>query len=491
LGDVTLIREALEFSKRYHRNFKRNSGDPYVLHPIAVAARLADIKSDRETLIAALLHDILEDTDASRDEIKKKFGVTVLNLIESVTKLSQISIRKSWLPFSKVRKEELEEFDHQIENLRKMLVSVANDARVILIKFSDRIHNLQTLNYLPQIKREKIAREAIEIYAPIAERLGMGEWKGEIEDLAFPYLYPKEYKEIRERFIPKIEEREKYLESIVENIKQVLAENKIASETHFRVKKWFSLFKKLKKYEFDESKIYDLIAVRVIVSSVEDCYKALGLIHSLYKPLVGRIKDYIAFSKPNGYRSIHTTVICKKGVIVEFQIRTNKMHYQAEFGVAAHWLYDRAKESTNVPRNMIGWLTDFSKTQKGVSATELADSFRMDLFQNRIFVFTPDGDVKNLPLGATPVDFAYSVHTWLGNHCGQAKINDKIATLDTKLNNGDRVEIIASKNGRPREDWLHFVKTHLARNQIRRELKTEDRWRKIDPLNHLKKRFKK
>ena len=494
LGDTPQIKDALEFSERCHRNFKRNSGDPYVLHPIAVASRLADIKSDRETLVAALLHDVLEDTDASPDQIKKKFGQQVLGLIESLTKLSQISIKKSWFPFSKVEKKEMEQFDHQIENLRKMLVSVAQDVRVILIKFSDRIHNLQTLGFLPQVKRERIAREAIEIYAPIAERLGIGEWKGELEDLAFPHLYPKEYKEIKERFTPKIEQKEKDLKSIVLDIKKVLDENQIKSEIHFRMKKWFSLFKKLRKYSFDESKIYDLIAVRIIVDSVEDCYKTLGLIHSMYMPLIGRIKDYIAFPKPNGYRSIHTTVICKKGTVTEFQIKTSEMHFQAEFGVAAHWLYDKEKKSANVPKNMIGWLTDFTKMQKGAPTSELADSFKMDFFQDRIFVFTPDGDVKNLPLGATPVDFAYSVHTWLGNHCAQAKVNEKIAPLDARLKNGDQVEIIPKKNGRPREDWLKFVKTHLARSQIKHETRLAGRWESLRPahqIKKIKKRFKK
>jgi len=466
------LERAINFATQAHQGQKRLSGRPYVNHPINVARRLADLKLDAPTIIAALLHDTLEDTAASEREIKKNFGGEVLYLVQSVTKLAHIRIKKGWFPFRKIQTRELPEFERQIETLRKMMVAMSADIRVILIKLADRLHNLETLQYLRADKRERIAQEALEIYAPITERLGMGRWRNVFEDLAFPYLLPEEYEELTQLAIPQIKDREKYLKKIVPKVQKLLKKDHIEATINYRAKKWYSLYRKLKKYEGDLTRVYDLIAMRIIVNSIEDCYSALGAIHSRWKPLPGRIKDYIALPKPNGYQSIHTTVFCEGGQIVEFQIQTREMNRQSEFGVAAHWIYAQKKKSPQPGKNELGWIKDFNQVQKDIgSSQELATSFRLDLFQDRIFVFTPTGDVKDLPAGSSPVDFAYSIHTDLGNHCGGAKVNGKIAPLRTKLQNGDIVEILKRKNATPRADWLEFVKTGIARNQIRRVTK--------------------
>lgn len=484
--ELKRVKDALEFAKSAHKGVLRHSGEPFVIHPLKTALILAQIKAGPVSLCAALLHDVLEDTETTSADIKKRFGAEVLTLIESVTKLGTIRIKKGWFPFSKIEERELPEFERQVETLRKMLVAMARDLRVVLIKFADRIHNLETLNHLRADKIERIAGEALEIYAPIAERLGMGDWKARLEDLAFPYLYPKEYKKLVENYRPKIKEKEKYLVSVKQKVAKILKENTVVADVHFRIKHWYSLYRKIKKSDGDSSKVYDLIAIRIVVGSVEDCYKILGLIHREWRPLVGRIKDYVALPKPNGYRSIHTTVICDGGQIVEFQIRTREMHREAEFGVAAHWLYSEKKSSILPDKEKLKWLIDFSKNHKNISSRELADSVLADMFQDRIFVYTPTGDAKDLAAGATPVDFAYSVHTELGNHCAGAKINGKIAQISTKLQNGDFVEIIESKNAKPRADWLGFVKTHLARSQIRHATSKT----KLGTFGRIKKRMR-
>lgn len=466
--DFERVNKALNFAKKKHDNSFRRSGKPFVKHPVETALRLTQLKIDSATIEAALLHDVLEDTPTTSSELEKEFGSEVTRLVESVTKLESVKIKKGWFPFSNIASDKIPLFERQIETLRKMLVSMAGDIRVILIKFADRINNLETLQYLEAAKRERIAKEAIEIYSPIAERLGMGEWSGVIEDLAFPFLYPDEYRKLRQTFDPIFAEKEKYLKPIISQTRQTLMENSVKGEIRYRVKKWYSLYRKMKRYGGNAFKIYDLVAVRIIVESIEDCYKVLGIIHKNWKPLIGRIKDFIALPKPNGYRSIHTTVFCGKEKIVEFQIRTWEMHHEAEFGVAAHWIYSEGKTSNFLGKDNIKWLLDFDMGKDQISSRELADSFKMDLFQDRIFVFTPTGDVRDLPLGATPVDFAYSIHTDLGNHTGGAKINGKITQLSQKLQNGDIVEILKNKNAKPRRDWLGFVKTHLARSQIKR-----------------------
>ena len=470
--ELRQIERAVDFASQAHQGQKRLSGKPYIIHPLAVASRLSDLKLDAATIIAALLHDTLEDTDTSERDIKRNFGGEVLSLVQSVTKLAHIRIKKGWFPFRKIQTRELPGFELQIETLRKMMIAMSADIRVILIKLSDRLHNLETLQYLQADKRERIAQEALEIYAPITERLGMGKWRNIFEDLAFPYLLPEEFNELTQLAIPQIKDREKYLKKVVPKVKKLLKKNRIEATINYRAKKWYSLYKKLKKYEGNLSRVYDLIAMRIIVNSIEDCYSVLGTIHSRWKPLPGRIKDYIALPKPNGYQSIHTTVFCEGGQIVEFQIQTRKMNRQSEFGVAAHWIYAQKRNGRLPNKNELPWIKDFNRMQKDIgSSQELATSFRLDLFQDRIFVFTPTGDVKDLPAGSSPVDFAYSIHTDLGNHCGGAKVNGKITPLQTKLQNGDIVEILKRKNAAAHTDWLEFVKTGLARNQIRRVAK--------------------
>ena len=470
--DLDAVRDALEFTKSAHVNQKRESGEPYAIHPIYTALRLAEINLDKDAIVAALLHDTLEDTDVKPIAIKRRFGPVALSLIESVTKLGKVRIRKSWFPFYQAKKVDMSEFERQVETLRKMLIAVAKDTRVIFIKLSDKIYNLETLEYLEESKRERIAKEAIEIYAPIAGRLGINEWKDLLEDLAFPYVYPDEYVKLKKLAIPEIKIREKYLKVLSKKVVSMLEENDIKHEIMFRAKKWYSLYKKLKKHDGDISKIYDLVALRIVVDTLEDCYVVMGLIHSRWKPLSGRIKDYVAMPKPNGYQSLHTTVSCDDGEIVEFQIRNKQMHRQAEYGIASHWIYDDDKRSRSASKHDIEWLNEFTKYQREIeSSHDLAASLHLDFFQDRIFVFTPKGDAKDLPINSTPVDFAYSVHTDIGNHCNGAKINGKIASLNSKLQNGDMVEIIVSKSAKPRRDWLEFVVTEMARSHIRRNIK--------------------
>lgn len=470
--DVKFIKKAIDLAKLSHDSQKRKSGEPYIIHPLAVAMLLTDLKVDTDTITAAILHDTVEDTDLTAAQIKKEFNSTVASLVESVTKLSSVRIKKSWFPYYKIRKEEIPEFEQQVETLRKMLLAVSKDTRVILIKLADKIHNLRTLNHLDKEKRERIARETIEIYAPIAERLGIGHWKGILEDLAFPYVLPEEYENLKKMAVPRIRDREKFLKVMSSELQKILDENGIANEVSFRAKRWYSLYNKLQKYNGDLEKIYDLIAIRVVVDSLEDCYGALGIIHSRWKPLVGRIKDYIALPKPNGYKSIHTTVFAEGGKIVEIQIRTKEMNQQAHFGVASHWIYSKDKTAKIPTRSEIKWLKEFSKMQSTIKdPDDLINALKMDMFKDRIFAFTPEGDVKDLPNGATPVDFAYYVHTDIGNHCSGAIVNGKIVSFDTKLVNGDIVEIFTNKKSKPKADWLKFTKTHLARTQIKKYIK--------------------
>lgn len=469
-ADLKLVEEAISFTIMAHEGQLRKSGAPYAVHPLNTALNLSKLHLDKTAVIAALLHDTLEDTSVKPQMIRRRFGGDVLALIESVTKLGRVRIKKSWFPLSRVRRVDMSEFERQVETLRKMLIAVAKDVRVILIKLADKIYNLETLSHLEEDKRERIAKEAIEIYAPIAGRLGMNEWKDQLEDLSFPYVYPDEYKKLRKYAIPEIKTREKYLRKLQTRVEEMLNQNDIKYRILFRAKRWYSLFKKLKKYDDDLSRIYDLVALRIIVNSIEDCYSVMGFIHSRWKPLPGRIKDYIAMPKPNGYQSLHTTVFCENNEIVEFQIRTELMHYQAEYGVASHWIYDTEKKSRRPKKREVEWLKEFSKFQRTIySAEDLAKSLQLDVFQDRIFVFTPKGDAKDLPINSTPVDFAYSIHTDIGNHTAGAKINNKIASLHTKLQNGDIVYIITSKQARPRRDWLEFVVTEMARTHIKKQ----------------------
>lgn len=456
-GDTELIRLAYDFAAHAHEGQVRKSGEPYIVHPLAASYLLTTMKIDVPIIVATLLHDVPEDTPVTVEDIEKNFGSDIARMVQGITKLGKLKYRG---------------VDRYIENLRKMFVAMAEDARVMIIKFADRVHNLSTLAVLPPEKGKRIALESLEIFAPIANRLGMSEFKGYLEDLSFQYLLPKDYartKEIRDRTVT---DQERYLEEVMTRIRSELKKNNISFvEVHGRKKQLYSLYQKLLLKKWEGETIYDIIALRVIVKNVADCYAALGIIHHLWRPLSGRIKDYIAQPKPNGYQSLHTTVFCHEGRIVEIQIRTAEMHQEAEYGVAAHWHYD--EQGAHLPARDISWARELVRIQQE-SLRNLSDmeSFKIDFFQNRIFTFTPNGDVIDLPENATPIDFAYHIHTDIGNHASGARVNDHFVSLDTALKSGDVVEIIIDKNRKgPSSDWLKFAKTHAARGHIKTALK--------------------
>lgn len=466
--DEDLVRLAYDFAAEAHKDNSRLSGEPYIVHPLAVAHTLADLKLDQTTIIAGLLHDIAEDTPVAQAEIEKNFGPEVGQLVAGVTKLGKLKYRG---------------MERYIENLRKMFVAIAEDVRVILIKFADRIHNLETIQYLPAPKQERVARESLEIYAPIANRLGMGDIKGRLEDLAFPVLYQKEYAWVAGLVQERIDDLETILTTVKQRLLEELSGEGVAViDIHGRRKHLWSLYQKLlqPQYDRDITKITDLIALRVVVPSITDCYAVLGVVHKHWRPIPGRIKDYIAQPKPNGYRSIHTTVFVKHGQLLEVQIRDLEMHRQAEFGVAAHWHYDEAgkpKRAAPAPNEHIAWIRELSDWKREYATDEqYLEALKIDVFHNRIFVFTPKGEVIDLPEDSTPVDFAYAVHSDLGTQCTGSRVNGHIAPLDTALKSGDVVEILRDKNRRhPNADWLLFVKTHLARTHIRRGARDDAR----------------
>ena len=457
MADIALLKKAYEFAEAAHEGQKRKTGENYMCHCLATAAQLADWGMDDETIMAGLLHDTVEDTDVTIETITKEFGPTVAQLVEGVSKLTKVKYRG---------------IDRYVESLRRMCLAMAKDARVIIIKCADRIHNLRTLDALPPEKQKRIAMESIEIYAAIANRLGMGEIRGQLEDLSFPYILPEEYVWLTKKIEKPYEAKKAYLKNIIAKVKRILKENDIKYvSVHGRGKHLYSLYKKLLQHNRDLSKIYDLIALRIIVKDVADCYTALGLVHEYWTPLKGRIKDYIAQQKPNGYQSLHTTVFCDQGEIVEFQIRTQKMHIENEFGVAAHWQFKaNNKKKRGKKKELMPWMKQIEKIQKeAVNEKQFLESMKGDVFKNRIFVFTPQGDVIELPEGATAVDFAYQIHTDLGNHCSGAKVNDKIQNIKTVLKSGDVVEIFSDKKRKgPNPDWLDFVVTNTARSQIKK-----------------------
>ncbi len=462
--DLDMIRLAYDYAETAHRGQLRKSGDPYIVHPLETAIYLAKMGLDQPSIIAALLHDVPEDTSVSLVDIEKNFGPEVAKLVAGITKLGVIKYRG---------------LERYAENLRKMFVSMAQDIRIILIKLADRVHNLKTLGALPPDKQKRIAQESIEIFAPIANRLGMGQLKGELEDLAFPYLYPEKYAWMQENILPKVKTEMAYIETVIALVKKNLNEQKIKYlSIHGRAKRLYSLYQKLERpqYSGDVDKIYDLVALRIIVPTIEECYQTLGVVHRLWKPLPGRIKDYISQPKPNGYQSLHTTVFCAEGKIVEFQIRTREMHEQAEFGIAAHWHYkENGKKPAHIGKTghtlpkKFDWIDDLVKWQKDIQDDQqYLTSLTLDFFHNRIFCFTPQGDVIDLPEDATPVDFAYHVHTWIGDHCVGARVNGSMASCDSILKNGDVVDIITEKNRKgPNRDWLKFAKTQAAKDKIR------------------------
>jgi len=463
--DLDMISLAYDYAKEAHEGQVRRSGEPYIEHPLQVAITLAQMGLDQTTIIAGLLHDVPEDTNISLVDIEKNFGAEVANLVAGITKLGVIKYRG---------------MERHAENLRRMFISMAQDIRIILIKMADRIHNLKTLDALPLEKRQRIAQESLEIYAPIANRLGMGGIKGQLEDLAFPHLYPKEYHWLVEEVMPKVESTMPQIERTIQTITKELSQQKVpVTSVHGRKKQLYSLYEKLirPQYNRDITKIHDAVAVRLIVPTISDCYHALGIIHRLWKPLPGRIKDYISQPKPNGYQSLHTTVFCGEGQIVEIQIRTQEMHNQAEYGIASHWKYKEARKMSfrkqppqgyNAPKKL-KWVDDLVAWQKEVQDNQqYLKTLSVDFFHNRIFVFTPKGDVIDLPEDATPVDFAYHVHSYIGDHCSGSRVNGHISSLDVKLKNGDVVEIITDKNRKgPSPDWIKFVKSAAAKGKIK------------------------
>ncbi|KAA0205771.1 bifunctional (p)ppGpp synthetase/guanosine-3',5'-bis(diphosphate) 3'-pyrophosphohydrolase [Candidatus Uhrbacteria bacterium] len=465
-ADADTIRLAYDFAKEAHKEQKRATGEPYIIHPLATAMNLAEMRLPAPIIIAGLLHDVPEDTPRTLEDVRNAFGEDVANMVAGITKLGKIKYRG---------------MERYIENLRKMFLAMAADVRVVFIKFADRLHNLETLDSIPPKKQYRIALESLEIYAPIANRLGMGEMKGRLEDASFKYVLPKEYAWVKEIAASGRAEKEAYLTRIMEKTEHVLRDAGLKDlEVQGRNKHLYSLYRKLLKNERNIARIYDLIAVRVIVDSLADCYAALGIIHAEWTPLKGRIKDYIAQPKPNGYRSLHTTVFCEDGEIVEFQIRTKEMHAMNEYGIAAHWSYDEGGK-INMGVGPKGrppeWVRELAEIQREMEDRKAyiksLEDLKIDVFKDRIFVFTPKGDVIDLPEDSTCVDFAYAIHTEIGNTTVGAKVNEEVATLDRILKNGDMVEILVDKSRKgPNPDWEKFVKTRNAKSKIRQTAKS-------------------
>jgi GTP pyrophosphokinase len=452
---MQLLEKAYNFAEEKHSAQTRESGEEYIIHPLNVALILANLKLDAETYAAALLHDVVEDTGVTIDEIKENFGETVAFLVNGVTKLKGIK---------SVSTEEA-----HLESLRKMLLAMAQDVRVVLIKLADRLHNMRTLNYLPPEKQKEIARETMDIYVPLAHRLGMYTIKWELEDLSFRYLEPEKYYELAKKVAKKREEREAYVKELMEELRNLLKEHGISGVVEGRPKNLYGIYRKMIRDGKQFEEIYDIIALRIIVDDIPTCYQVLGIVNNYYKLVPGRIKDYIAMPKPNNYRSLHTTVITKSGEPFEIQIRTREMHEVDEIGIAAHWKYKEGKSLDKNYEAKIAWLRQMLEWQKEVrSSKEFVERVKVDLFTDEVLVFTPKGDVIELPQGSTPVDFAFRVHTDIGYRCIGAKVNGTIVPLDYKLQTGDRVEIITSKTSTgPKLDWLQFVRTASAKSKIK------------------------
>lgn len=462
-----LVRRAHAFSKNAHKGQKRQNGEPYFNHCVSAASSVSEWGLDEVSVAAALLHDVSEDTQIPIESIKKEFGEEVAFLVDGVTKISRIKYRG---------------VEVEVENLRKMILALSKDLRVVLIKLADRLHNVRTLDALPPPKQKRIALETMEIYAPLAYRLGMQKLSGELEDLSFKYIYPQEYgwliKNVRDRY----EEREKYLDRAKPTLLSELKKAGIVPLVlESRAKRYASLYKKLLRYDMDIEKIYDLVAMRIIMKNVADCYAALGIVHNLWPPLPGRIKDYIALPKPNGYRSLHTTVFCIENKIIEIQLRTKEMHTENENGIAAHWAYENIKGSKKytarfasfADKKELAWVNQLTAWQSSYQSDpdDFLESLKVDFFKDRIFAVTPRGKVIDLPVGATPVDFAYQIHSDIGNECVGARVNGRIASLNYALRSGDIVEILTQKNKKPSVSWLDFVKTSTAEHHIKLHLK--------------------
>ena len=450
--DVKLVRNAFYFSYEAHKEQLRKSGEPYFEHPLEVAMILTELKMDYVTIAAALLHDVAEDTGVSIEEVQEKFGREVASLVDGVTKISGLKFESTE--------------ERQAQNFRKMLISMVNDMRVILIKFADRLHNMRTIEFLPERKRKRIALETRDVYAPLAHRLGIGKIKSELDDLAFKVLNPGSYYDISQKITEKNDEREEYIHQLARPLHRELKKNAINAFITGRPKNLFSVYLKMTKRQVPFEEIYDLLAVRIIVKKIEECYFALGIVHNLFVPIHERFKDYIATPKSNMYQSLHTTVVGPEGKLVEIQIRTEQMHRTAEEGIAAHFRY---KEGRVMEDDLDRYLISLRQIlDEAKDPTEFMENLKIDLFHEEVFLFTPKGDLLKLPAGATPVDFAFAVHTDIGNHCIGAKVNGKIVPLNYQLRSGDSVEIITSASQNPNPDWIKFVKTSKARSRIKR-----------------------
>jgi GTP pyrophosphokinase len=467
-ADLDLLRRAYIYSAKAHKDQVRASGEPYLIHPLSVSAILADMKMDVATVSTGLLHDVVEDTLASTDDISKVFGEEVANLVDGVTKISNLG---------KKSKEEA-----QAENLRKMILAMTSDIRVVLVKLADRLHNMRTLEYLHSEKRKRIAEETLEVYAPIAHRLGMSKVRSELEDLSFQYLEPEEYKRLKEE----VESRRASTEAFLEEVKARIADRLTEEGVDFvriegRIKRLYSIHLKLKRQKISLDKVYDLAAIRIITKEEKDCYFALGVMHKYWKPFHDRIKDFIAMPRENGYRSLHTSVVGEEGYHFEVQIRTEEMHRIAEEGIAAHWKYKEGRGKDTSEDDAMKWLRKMAEWQQDVSdARDFVDSFKLDLFPREVLAFTPKGKVIQLPRNATPIDFAYAIHTQVGDQCVGAKVNGKIVPLKYQIQNGDVVEIMTTPGHKPSRDWLNFVATSKARSKIKHWVAERQRAESVD-----------
>ena len=474
-ADTKLIIKAYNYAKEKHGTQCRKSGEPYIIHPVQVAYILADIGLDEATICAALLHDVVEDTDATHEDLVRDFGEEIANMVAGVTKLGELRYQASTE-------------ERQVENYRKMFLAMGKDIRVIIIKLADRLHNLRTLKYLRRDRQIANAKETMELYAPLANRLGIYSLKWELEDLAFKYLYPEEYRELVEGIDKKREERLQFIEKIMDDIRGQLKKQKIEAEVTGRAKHLYSIYRKMKRDNKTLDQIYDLFALRILVNSVKDCYAALGVVHEMYSPMPGRFKDYIAVPKPNMYQSIHTTLLGEKGTPFEVQIRTWEMHRIAEYGIAAHWAYKEAnygkkgKQVVTVTKDKLAWLRETLEWQQDMKdPQEFLNTLKTELFEDEVYVFTPKGKILVLPRDATPIDFAYSIHEEIGNHMVGCKINSKMMPIITKLQSGDIVEIMTSDSQKgPSRDWLKFIKTTKAKSKIQSWFKKEQRSENIE-----------
>ena len=457
-----LILKAYTFAKEKHGDQKRKTGEPYISHPLNVAKLLSELEMDAETIVAAILHDVLEDTETTYEELKENFGESIASLVEGVTKIGKIKYKSE-----------------QVENYRKLILATAKDPRVIILKLADRLDNMKSLWVFREEKRKRIAKETLEIFVPLAHRIGVWKLKKELEDLAFKYLFPKEYERVK-RFVQQSKkELEAYLKKyVIPKVKKALKEAGIEGDISYRLKHYYSIWEKTKRKGIKLEDVHDILGVRIIVNTVPECYAVLGIIHNLFKPVPGRFKDYISLPKPNLYQSLHTTVVADKGKLVEFQIRTWEMHERAEKGIASHWAYKEGRPTEEA--HIYAWLRELVENLQGSNnPSEVLENLKSELFSEEVFVFTPKGDLVVLPKGSTPVDFAYKIHTDIGNRCAGARVNGRIVPLDYKLQNGDVVEIITHPNKTPSPEWLKFVKTSKARNKIKQYLKQLEKERYI------------